>query len=418
MKFNRKVYVVGGANTNFIGKFHPDYIWKKHPDFGKKDNPSAEDRIKEAVNKALDATGVKPAQIERGYLGNFAGELFASQGHMAAMIPSVHPDFVGKSFIRTEAACASGGVAVASCIDALQAGHDVVMAVGAEVQNTVNARIGADYLARAAHYATQRSIDEFTFPCLFARRAKAYKEKWGLTDADIAPVVVKAYGNANKNPEAHMHTQKRDLEWASTASDKNPNFLSNEEYKDHLKVGDCSQVSDGGSALILATEEGLAKLGIDKSTCVEILSCAVSTSPLDKVDDPTVLDNTANAARIAYAEAGMAPKDIDVAEVHDCFSVTEVLMYEALGFADKGKGTDLLKSGATAIEGSIPVNTGGGLIAFGHPVGATGVKQVVEITKQLKGAAGDYQVPGSPKIGLTANMGGDDRTSVVMILKA
>jgi acetyl-CoA acyltransferase len=251
---------------------------------------------------------------------------------------------------------------------------------------------------------------------MFARRAKAYKAKWGVTDADIAAVVVKAYANANKNPDAHMHTQKRNLEWA-TASDKNPVFLANEDYRDHLKVGDCSQVSDGGSAVILATEAGLAKLGIPKSKCVEILSYAVSTAALGKVEDLTVLENTGNAARQAYADAEVGAKDIQVAEVHDCFSVTEVMMVEALGFAEPGKGTDLVKSGATAIEGSIPVNTGGGLIAFGHPVGATGVKQVIEIHKQLKGRAGDYQVPGKPKLGLTANMGGDDRTSVVMIFK-
>jgi len=417
MKFRRKVYVVGGANTTFIGKFHPDFIWKKHPDFGKKNNPTLEQQIKNAVTGAFDATGVKPEQIEKGYVGNFVGELFANQGHLGAMVVAVHPALSAKPIVRVEAACASGSVAVTASIDALQAGYDVVMAIGAEVQNTANARIGADYLARAAHYEKERSIDEFTFPCLFARRAKAYKEKYGVTDADIAPVVVKAYSNANKNPDAHMHTQKRNLEWASSASDKNPNFLSNEDFKAHLKVSDCSQVSDGGSAVILATEEGLEKLGIKKSDCIEVLSYALCTGALGRVEDMTVLDITEIAAKSAYEEAGVTADDIQVAEVHDCFAVTEILMYEALGFAKHGEGTALVKSGATNIEGSIPVNTGGGLIAFGHPVGATGVKQVVEIYKQLKGKSGDYQIPAKPEVGLTANMGGDDRTSVVMIFK-
>jgi len=129
------------------------------------------------------------------------------------------------------------------------------------------------------------------------------------------------------------------------------------------------------------------------------------------------MENTKNAAQKAFKATGFKPSDIQVAEVHDCFTIAEVLMYEAIGFAESGKGTELAKSGATEIEGKIPVNTGGGLIGFGHPVGATGVKQIFEIYRQLKGLAGDYQVKKIPNVGLTANMGGDDKTSVVSILR-
>lgn len=414
MKPNRKVYLVGGELTTFIGKSHPDFIWKKHPDFGKRENPTLEELTTQAINGALEKTGVKADQVQRGYIGNFAGELFSNQGHMGALAVRANEGLAGVPFIRVEGACASGGLAIVGAIEAIQAGLDVVMAVGSEVQTSVSARDGAGYLARASHWETEREIDEFTFPAMFARRAKIYKEAFGVSDADIAPVVVKAYDNASKNPYAHMRTVGMTLEQASAASDTNPNFLKNEELRDHLKVSDCSQVSDGGAAIVLVSEEGLKKIGKTPADCIEIVSYGVATSPLAKVTDYTELETTAKAAKEAYADGGLNPEQVQVCEVHDCFAVTEVLMYEALGFADKGKGTELAKSGATAINGKIPVNTGGGLIAFGHPVGATGVKQAFEVFRQMKGLCGDYQIPSKPVVGLTANMGGDDRTSVVI----
>lgn len=417
MKPQRRVFLVGGDLTTFIGKHHPDFIWKKHPDFGEKENPTLEDYISKAINGALEETGVDASQIERGFLGNFAGELFSSQGHLGAMAVRAHPDLHGTPFTRVEGACASGALAVVGAVDSIAAGYDVVMAMGAEVQTTVSAREGAGYLARAAHWASERDLDEFTFPAMFARRAKHYKEKYEVTDEDIAHVVVKAYENANRNPYAHMREVEVDLEHASKAGKRNPNFLKNPELKDHLKVTDCSQVSDGAAAIILASEEGLERLGIDPSDCVEIVSYGQSTSPLGMVEDYTELGTVKRAVEEAYGDADVDADDVDVCEVHDCFAVTELLFYEALGFAEPGEGARLARSGATRIDGEIPVNTGGGLLAFGHPVGATGVKQALEIYRQMKGLCGDYQVPEKPDVGLTANMGGDDRTAVCMVLR-
>lgn len=414
MKLKRRVFVVGGAHTAYIGKHHPDFIWKQHPDFGKRENPTLEHLLHKSIQDALAATGVPASAIQKGYVGNFVGELFSQQGHLGAMATGAHPDLVGKPFARTEAACASGGVGAVAAIDALQAGYDVVMVAGAEVQTTVSAKDGADYLARASHYASERSLDEFTFPCLFARRAKAYKEATGATQEDFGKLAVKAYSNANRNPYAHMRARKLGLD-AATAP--NTAFLTNPEYREHLLLADCSQVSDGASAVILATEDGLAKLGIPLSACTEVLSYGHSASPLGQVADLTFLDNTARAAAEAYQDAGLEASAVQVAEVHDCFTVTEVMMYEALGFAARGEGCKLVREGATELTGRIPVNTGGGLVGFGHPVGATGVKQMLEIHRQMKGLCGDYQLPTRPTVGLTANMGGDDRTTVVMLYK-
>ena len=417
MKPRRPAFIMGGFHTKFIGKFHPDYIWKKHPDFGKKENPNIKHYLHNASLGAIENSGIAPEDIEKFYVGNFVGELFAKQGHLGAALAEAHPSFQYKPILRVEGACASGGLAVALGLEAIQSGSDLVLVVGAEVQTTVSAKEGADYLARAADYATQRSIDEFAFPCLFARRTKVYFEKYGYTEADLAHVVVKAYSNANRNPFAHMHTVKMSLENASTASDKNARFLENPEYKDYLKVSDCSQVSDGGSAVVIASEEGLKKAGKKREDVVEILSCVYSAAPLEGEGNLTRYENTAHAAGKAYAESGLKADDINVAEVHDCFAISEILMLEALGFAEEGKGIDLTKSGATSLTGKIPVNTGGGLIAFGHPVGTTGVKQSFEIFRQLKGLCGDYQVSPIPRYGLSANMGGDDRTTVVTIYK-
>ena len=415
MKPARRVFLIGGAHSGFIGKFHPDFIWKGHPDFGKRQNPTLEQHLKTAVLAALQATGVPAAAVQKGYVGNFTGELFAKQGHLGAMLASAHPDLKHKPFARLEGACASGGLALLAGVDAVSAGYDVVLVAGVEVQTTVNAAEGADYLARAAHYETQRACDPFTFPCLFARRAKAYRAAYGVSEADIAHVVVKAYANANKNPHAHMQAVKMNLEHASRASDKNQAFLENTEFRDFMKISDCSQVSDGASALVLVSEAGLRQLGKQARDTVEIAAYGHATAPLDEVPEPLELSTTRVAAQEAYRDAGIGPQDVGVAEVHDCFSVTELLMYEALGFADKGRGAALAKEGATTLTGRIPVNTGGGLLAFGHPVGATGVKQAIEIFKQQKGRAGDYQLAQRPQWGIAANMGGDDRTAVVTV---
>ena len=414
----RKIFIAGGAHTNYLGKFHPDFIWKKHPDFGTKTNPDTIATAKAAVLGALEAVGASADVIERAFIGNFAGELFDNQGHLGAALASVDPALEGKPIMRVEGACASGGLALALGCDAIRAGADVVLIAGAEVQNTVNAKIGADFLARAAHYSRQRDIDSFTFPALFGRRTKHVVEQTETTMDDLALASVKAYSNANRNPHAHMSAYKgMTYDNASTASDKNPVFLAHEAYRPYLRVSDCSQVSDGGSALLLCSEAGLAKLGKAPGDATEVASCVVSTASLAADPDPLVLANTKNAIDKAYAEAGVSAADLDIAEVHDCFTVNEILMYEALGLAAPGKGAQLLRDGVTAIDGKIPVNTGGGLVGFGHPVGATGVKQALEIHRQLTGQCGDYQIAGTPSVGVSANMGGDDRTSVVAIYK-
>ena len=214
-----------------------------------------------------------------------------------------------------------------------------------------------------------------------------------------------------------MHSVKMTLEQAATASDSNPKILQNPDLHDHLKVSDCSQVSDGAAAVIIASESGLDKLGRGRQDCVQLKSYGFCSNPLGQVDDLLRLDTAASAAGEALEDGGITPQDVQMAEVHDCFTIAELMMYEAIGFAELGKGIDLLRSGETSLEGSVPVNPGGGLVGFGHPVGATGVKQAAEVYRQMKGLCGDYQIQKDIHTGLTANMGGDDRTVVSLVLE-
>lgn len=417
MALHRRAFVLGGHITPFIGKRSPDYIWKRHPDFGKRDNPTLEEYITMATLGALEATGTAAAAVQKAWIGNFCSELFCNQGHLGPAVVGAHPDLMYKPVMRVEGACASGGLAFASALESIQAGTDVALVVGAEVQTTASARDGGDYLARAAHYRRQRDIDDFTFPALFARRTRFYSEAYGLTDADLAHVAVKAYSNANKNPLAHMKAVTLSYEEAAEAGPTNPRFLGNPEYHDYLKVSDCSQVSDGAAALVLVSEAGLAQLGKQPSDAVEVLALAHATGNLYEDADPLTMATTAAAIGQAYQQAGIGVGDLGVAEVHDCFTLTELLMMEAMGMAPAGQSAALVAAGHTAIDGPLPINTGGGLVGFGHPVGATGVKQVLEIYRQMKGLCGAYQIAQAPELGLTVNMGGDDKTAVVSVLK-
>ena len=183
---SKRAFIVGGHITKFIGAKHPDFIWKRHPDYGKIDNPGIEDYIAEAVNGCFNNTNVAAAAIDKMRIGNFAGELFSNQGHLGAALVGAHPDLYNKPSMRVEGACASGGLAFACALDSIQAGSsDVTLVAGAEVQTTVSARVGGDYLARASHYSRQRGIDDFTFPALFARRIKACMSELGYTEKNI-----------------------------------------------------------------------------------------------------------------------------------------------------------------------------------------------------------------------------------------
>jgi acetyl-CoA acyltransferase len=381
-------------------------------------NPTLEQHLHDAIRGCLTESGVDAAAVDRVVVANFLGECFARQAHLGAMAVGAHPDLEGKPALRVEGACASGGLAVCTAVDALQGLADVVLVAGAEVETNVRGRDGVDFVARAAHTEKQRHLAYALFPHLFALRARAYKGRFGVSDADVARVVVKAWSHAHRNPLALKQASAITLDEVLTPSEVNREFLEDPDLAPHMRTHECTDFVDGASAVVLASERGLARLGIAASDCTEIVGIGWSVRDLGAPPDPTALTNMAAAARTAYAAAGIGPGDLGLAEVHDCFAITELQAVEALGLCGPGEAGALIREGHTDLQGRLPVNPGGGLLGMGHPIGATGVRQVVEIWRQATGRCGAYQVSSPPRVAVTANLGGDDRTAVVMVHRA
>ncbi len=404
------VYILGVGRTDFKRNM-------------KKEGKLLRDLIVEAGTAAIADAGIDPSVVQSGIVGNFAGGLYTRQLHLGALLMDIDPKLRGIPTLHTEAACASGGVAVLTGAQQIMGGlHDVVLVVGAEQQKTMPPDQGADVLAAAGDYHTEKPhYGAHMFPKLFAHIANIYMERYGLTEQQLAQVAVKNYSHAHRNPYAQMRDTLLTLEHACTESEANPRFAP------PLKVTDCSQITDGAAAVVLCSERFLRKLHDHRRPHVKLLGYGHTTDYLaiERKDVPS-FPMAHKAAKQAYAMAHIGPRDLHGAEVHDCFSISEIIAYEILGLAPPGQGTALLTSGATALPAvrsmftneqppfSLPVNPSGGLMGDGHPVGATGVRQVVETYLQLTNNAGEHQIPGAKRF-LTFNMGGSVTTSVVMI---
>ena len=407
---NEPVYILGAGRTDFKRNL-------------KKEGKALRDVIVEAGQKAIADAKIDPAEIQAATVGNFNAGQFTKQLHLGAFIPEIDEKLHGIPTMHTEAACASGALSVLLGAQWIMGGfHDAVLVVGAEQQKTMSSRDGSDVLGAAADFDVERpEYGDFMFPKLFGRIAQIYIDKYGASPDDLAAVAYKNYAHAALNPLAQMREANLTYDCASQVSEKNPSVAP------PLRVSDCSQITDGAAAVVLVSGKYLDKHGIDKSKVPRLLGFGHTTDylALEKKDAPT-FSTARKAAEKAFGMANLKPRDMNGAEVHDCFSITEIVAYEILGLAEPGKGAELAKSGATAlpqvrgehvsgkIDFEIPVNAGGGLIGDGHPVGATGVRQVVDAYQQLTNQAGAHQIPGAKKF-LTFNMGGSLTTSVAMI---
>ena len=406
---NRHVHVIGAGRTDFRRNL-------------RKEGLALADVIVEAGRAAIADAGLAPGDVQAGVVGNFAAGLYTRQLHLGALLVGIDDALRGIPTLHTEAACASGSVAVLTAAHWIQAGlHDVVLVVGAEQQKTMPPAEGAAVLAAAADWNAEKPLyGEHMMPKMFAGIAAAYAARHGLAEERLATVVLKNYAHARRNPLAQMRDAEMTAEKARTACDSNPRFAP------PLKVTDCSQITDGAAAVVLASERF-----VRRGRSLRLLGFGHTTDAL-RLDSKSVPDFplARRAAERAYAMAGVGPRDLDAAEVHDCFSITELVAYEALGWAEPGGAGALVESGATTLPRaraeigvgtrpafSLPVNTGGGLIADGHPVGATGVRQVVEALLQARGGAGERQVEGAKTL-LTFNMGGSLTTNVALIWAA
>lgn len=372
-------------------------------EFGELWDKSFRELFVEAGVSAIEDANVQGGKIDALYVGNMSGGRFIEQEHLGALIA----DYSGLASLnvpstRVEAACASGGLALRQGILAVASGyHDIVVAGGAEKMTDVGVETTTDALAAAADREWE-GIMGATFPGLYAMIAKLHMNKYGTTQEQLAAVAVKNHHNGTMNPKAQFQNE------ISIETVTNSLMVA-----DPLRVFDCSPITDGASAVVIAPAE-IAKKYCDTPVYVKASAQASGTISLHDRPDITTLDATVAAANWAYKMAKLKPKDISFAEVHDCFTIAEICAIEDLGFVKKGEGGPATESGMTALGGKIPINPSGGLKACGHPVGATGVKQAVEITLQLRGEAGKRQINGA-KIGLTHNVGGSGGTAVVHI---
>ena len=380
----RDVAIIGAGMTNF------GELWEQ----------SFRNLFVEAALAAITDAGVD--HIDSMYIGTMTGGLFVGQEHVGSLMA----DYLGVAPIpatRVESACASSGVAFRLAYMEVASGlSDIVLAGGAEKMND-----GAD-VTYALSTAADQEYEVFhgiTFPGLYAMIAQAHMHRYGTTREQLAAVAVKNHENGLKNPKAQFHLK--------ITVDQ---VLNSSKVADPLRLLDCSPVTDGGSAVILCPLE-MARQYTDGPIQVIGSGQATDTIGLHDRKDLTALGAVERSGEMAYRMAGVGPADMDVVEVHDCFTIAEICNIEALGLVERGQGGKAAAGGLTALDGKFPVNTSGGLKSKGHPVGATGVAQIIEIYHQLRGECGERQVKGA-RMGLAQNMGGSGGSSTVHILKA
>lgn len=383
----RKVAIIGAATTKF------GELWWS----------SFRELMMEAGLRALEDAGLGREDVQALYLGNMSGGQFIRQEHLSSLIAD-QAGLAPLPCTRVEAACASGGLALREAMIAVASGlYDIVVAAGIEKMSDVLTEEATGALASASDQEWE-AFNGATFPALYALMARRHMHEFGTTEEQMAMVAVKNHNFASKNPCAQYHTK-------ITVRD----VLESPVVCSPLKLLDCSPISDGAACVVLAPEDQARKY-TDTPILIAGSGHATDSLALHGRKSLVQLDATVEAARQAYRMAGISPSEVQVAEVHDCFTIAEIMAIEDLGFCRKGEGGKMIEEGQTDLGGKVVVNPSGGLKGKGHPVGATGIAQAVEIVLQLRGEAGKRQVEGA-QIGLTHNVGGTGGTAVVHVLR-
>ena len=405
------VYILGGYQTDFARN------WAK-------EGKHIAAMFVEAVNGGLEAARVDAKDVQVGHVGNFAAELYAMQGHLGAFLLEADPALRGLPTARHEAACASGSIAVLAASAEIEAGrYDLAMVLGVEQMKTVDSARGGDFLGTAAWYEREAAGVSYPFPKLFGRLGDVYEERYGLKDEHLARISAINYDNAKKNPLAQTRGWFMNEEQAKT-SDK-----FNMPIAGRIKVSDCSQVTDGAITLFLASERYAAEYakrhGLDLNRLPRILGWGHHTAPIgfdDKIDESRgneyVLPHTRQAILDAFRRAKLPEVwALDAIETHDCFTTSEYMAIDHFGLTAPGKSWQAIEEGVIELDGRLPINPSGGLIGCGHPVGGTGVRQLLDAYRQISGTAGAYQVEGAKKVA-TLNIGGSGTTSCAFVVGA
>ncbi len=418
---SEKVFVLGGEQTDFQRN------WSK-------EGKSFMSMMREVIQDALEKTGIDYEEIKKlnkdnrvaVFVGNFDAEQYTNQGHLGAFLTEVDPAFFGVPGARYEAACASGSVALDAAITHIRAeDYDLAIVLGIEVMKTVSSTVGGDFLGTAAYYEKEAKGVQFPFPKLFGKLADVILERYKLKEETFMDALAEIsrinYANAKLNPKSQTRSWFMNKEHAMARGGDN-----NMAVGGRLCITDCSQVTDGAAVTVLASKDyakDYAKRhGKDLGDIPRVKGWGHRVAPItfeakknESVGDKYILPWTRQTVKDAYKRADMDVKDIDVFETHDCFTSSEYAAISAFGISDPGKEHIAIEEGKIAIDGKKPINPSGGLIGVGHPVGASGVRMMLDLYKQVTGTAGDYQVKGA-KNGLMLNIGGSATTNMVFIV--
>jgi len=396
------VWILGGYQSDFARN-----LTKEGLDFA--------DLTREVVDAALAAAKVDAADIGVVHVANAFGEMFAEQGHLGAMPATVCDGLWDTPASRHEAACASGSVAtLAAMADLRSSNYDTALVVGVELEKTVHGDTAARHLGAAAWTGHEGADAKFLWPSMFAQVADEYDRRYGLDDAHLRAIAQVNFGNARRNPNA----QTRSWTVPDPISDDD---ATNPGIEGRLRRFDCSQMTDGGAAIVLVTDRYLrdhpGACPIARITGWGHRTVGLGLrQKLDRAaDGPYVLPHVRAAVLDALRRAHMTLDDVDGIEVHDCFTPSEYLAIDHIGLTGPGESWKAIENGEIEIGGRMPINPSGGLIGGGHPVGASGVRMLVDAAKQVSGAAGEYQVENAKTFG-TLNFGGSTATTVSFVV--
>ncbi len=403
------IYILGGYQSDFSENW----------DRGGK---TLYDLFSHSVLSALEATNIDAKDVEVGHVGNFVAELFAGQGMLGGFFGHAHPDMAGMPASRHEGACASGSLAILAAMTDIESGrYNLACVAGVELMRNVSGQQAADNLGAAIWVGEEAQQAKYIWPAMFSNLADEYDERYGLRYDHLAEISKKNFANARRNPNAQSRN------WTFTDESFTAHEGANPVVEGWMRRQDCSQISDGAAVIFLASEDYAKEYAAKRGIALENLACIkgwghttapmlMSTKLADSASAEYVLPWTRKAITDAYSRAGIAGADaLDAIETHDCFSITEYMAIEHFGITEPGKAWQAIDAGTVAFDGKLPVNPSGGLIGLGHPVGATGVRMMLDASKQVTDSAGDYQVGGAKLVG-TYNVGGSGTTNCAFVV--
>lgn len=407
---NNPVYVLGGAQTDFARNWAREGL-------------GIEDMMHEVFFHGLEASDLQPRDIQSVHIGNFVGELFCGQGQLGGIVAGFDPALSGVPTSRHEAACASGSMAILSAMAEIEAGrYDLVCVLGVEMMRNVSGEVAAQYLGAAAMAGVEWTDARYLWPRAFSDLFDAYAERYGsMNYAHLGEIARINYENAKRNPYAQTRN------WSFEPGAFTADDTLNPVIEGAVRRNDCGQVTDGAAVVFLASEARAAEYarhrGRTLSDLARIDGWGHRTAPMrfttklaEGADTPFVLPQVNRCIGDAFARAGIAsPFDLDLIETHDCFAMTEYAAIDSFGITAPGESGKAIEEGIIAHDGRLPINPSGGLIGLGHPVGATGVRMMLDAYAQVTGQAQACQVDGAKRAGIL-NIGGSTTTIAAFVV--